>query len=152
MIPPSVRLVDDDPDEEDEPTLDDDCICDNEVDRSDSDSDDEVYEALLNSDLRTGDVVWGSYQGTWYPARIASTAEISTTLLSKIRKSKNRDLVPVFWYGENKYSIVNARKIDLLGENRSDAARASISVDILVKYNATIADLNKDKVLMNICF
>ena len=118
-------------------------INDADFDASDESEDEDECDALINSDLRTGDVVWAKFSRTWYPARIACMSEVPESLAKRIRASK-AGLVPLLWYGEARYGSASIRYIDTLGENRCDAARAAVSVDILGRYNAALADLNKD--------
>ena len=107
------------------------------------DSDDDSDEAYGNEDeFRPGDVVWAKYQKVWYPAKVALSTDLPSSLKKKLQSSSV--FIPVIWYGENKFSLVQIRSIDHLSQNRIDEARASVSDDILIKYNMAVSDLRND--------
>ena len=107
------------------------------------DSDDDSDEAYGNEDeFRPGDVVWAKYQKVWYPAKVALSTDLPSSLKRKLQSSSV--FIPVIWYGENKFSLVQIRSIDHLSQIRIDEARASVSDDILIKYNMAVSDLRND--------
>ena len=64
-----------------------------------------------------------------------------TPYLKKKFASLKPDEVIVWWYGEaNSFNRVKTSNVDVLAENRCDAARAAVSDDVLVKYNLALAD------------
>ena len=77
----------------------------------------------------------------WYPAQVAASAD-RPSFARKLQASAT--LLPVFRYGEQKYSLVQLRSIDHLSQNRVDEARASVSEDVLIKYNEAVSDLRND--------
>ena len=71
---------------------------------------------------------------------IAGIQHFPEELKSRFSKLKRNELV-VWWYGEvNSFSRVNISGIELLCENRSDAAKAG-TAEIMMKYNMALADL-----------
>lgn len=116
-------------------------VCQDEPGSDSEDSDSEEDDSRMNEKLRTGDIVWACYKSVWYPARIACTSEIPRALTNQVQ---TKGLIPVFWYGENKYSAISHLKIDTLSENRIDASRASHSADMMMRYNLALGDLNRD--------
>ena len=56
--------------------------------QSEYDSED-VYEA----EFKAGDVVWGKYGKTWYPAKVCAVTELRVSLLKKLKGSY--DLIPL---------------------------------------------------------
>ena len=105
--------------------------------QSEYDSED-VYEA----EFKAGDVVWGKYGKTWYPAKVCAVTELPVSLLKKLKGSY--DLIPLKWYVENTFSLIRSRFVDVLAQNRVDEARASKSAETLQKYNEAVSDLRND--------
>ena len=135
---PTIAIDEDDTDEsegegEDETVNDDDV----EISDTDSDTDDDPG----NSDINFGSVVWAKYCRTWYPAKVVSASELPSSLKSKLPHS---GLIPVKWYRENQYSLVYQRNLDTLAQNRVDEARASVSEQMLIKYNEALSDVQND--------
>ena len=65
-----------------------------------------------------------------------------TPYLKKRFASMKRDEVIVWQYEEEKaFNRTKVVNINLLGENRCDAAQAAVSDDVVMKYNLTMADL-----------
>ena len=119
-------------------------IHDDDIGLSDDDSDlDEIFHDENSANFRPGDVVWARHQKIWYPAKIAGRADLPVSLKRKLQKS-SANLVPVLWYGKDKHSLIPIRFIDHLSQNRVDESRASVSEDILVKYNEALSDLRND--------
>ena len=119
------------------------CRDDSDADQSCADSDD---EEIYTGSFKAGDIVWAKYQGTWYPAQVAKSDDLPSTLATKLRRC-NIDAVPLKWYGENRFSLVRPKSIDMLAQNRVDEQRAAVSVagcDILARYHEALSDLRND--------
>ena len=119
------------------------CRDDSDADQSCADSDD---EEIYTGSFKAGDIVWAKYQGTWYPAQVAKSDELPSILATKLRRC-NMDAVPLKWYGENRFSLVRPKCIDMLAQNRVDEQRAAVSVagcDMLARYNEALSDLRND--------
>ena len=108
------------------------------TDDEESDSDDEVSDV----NYAYGFSVWAKYLRTWYPAKVVSTDVLPPALKRKFENSEG--LVPVQWYGEDRYSLVQERHIDTLAQNRVDETRAGLSEQMLIKYNMALSDLHND--------
>ena len=53
-----------------------------------------------------------------------------------------RDEVIVWWYGEeNSFNRTKVANVDLLGQNRCNAARVAVPDDVMMKYDLALADL-----------
>ena len=113
---------------------------DPETDASDQESCESHDE--YEGEFKDGDIVWGKYGRTWYPGRVCAVADLPNVLASRLRDSV--DLIPLKWYGENNFSLVHSRFVDILSQNRVDEARASGSNEILLKYNEAVCDLRND--------
>lgn len=115
-------------------------VCDDDIAITDNDSDSE--DDTENTETNFGYAVWAKYYRTWYPSKVVSANELPASLKKKLANSEG--LVPVQWYGDSSYSLIQQRNVDTLAQNRIDEARAAVSVDMLVKYNNALSDVHND--------
>ena len=88
---------------------DDNSDTDSDEDADDSETDASDQESCESHDeyeeeFKDGDIVWGKYERTWYPARVCAVADLPNVLASRLKDSV--DLIPLKWYGENNFSLV----------------------------------------------
>ena len=128
-----------------------------EVDDDDSDSE---YERLTEDEDASDDgsdieqehhetestnygyPVWAKYLRSWYPAKVVSPSDIPLSLQHKLQSSEG--LIAVYWYGEDRYSLVQRTNTDVLAQNRVDEVRAAVSEQMLIKYNLALSDVHND--------
>ena len=141
--PPTVVTVDNESESDDESELGERVYGREEVEDDPSDNDDEDDDETIECPgFSVWQSVWAKYYGTWYPAKIVTSNVLPPQLKKRLMRCDT--FVPVQWYGEETYSLVQQQNIDNLAQNRCDDVRAAVSEDMLVKYNLALADVNND--------
>lgn len=125
----------DDEDTEDMPQIVDND--DEATDYSGSESEDE------NDGIAPGDIVWGKYGKYWYPGKVVPQQDVPIEHHNFLRCNDSHKVV-VKWYGENSFSKIKINNLDLLAENKVDAARAARSSYIHECYQLALSDLRQD--------
>ena len=116
---------------------------DGATDCSDSD------ESDAEEDIGCGDIVWArkTTRSAYQPACVVSQEHVPEHQRRGLFRGVGHDKVTVQWYpltGTPTFSRVNLSNVDVLAENRVDAARAAKSSDIHLAYELAIADVRGD--------
>ena len=115
---------------------DDDNCCNDDDDDGQTDEASDTSDEDNESEFNPGDIIWAKHGRIWYPAQIYCLANLPEHIQSLFQRQKEKVIVK--WFGEDNYSSLNVKQVDVLGENLVDASRAAKSQFIMEQYNQAL--------------
>ena len=93
--------------------------------------------------IRYTEAVWTKYGSYYYPGRLVDADNVPGDIHKKLPTTAEK--YTICWYEENNYSIIQKHKVEGLGNNRIDKARAEQSLSIQKNYHLALYDSVKEE-------
>ena len=97
--------------------------------------------------IRYTEAVWAKYGSYYYPGRLVDVDNVPGDIHKKLPTTAEK--YTICWYEENNYSIIQKHKVEGLGNNRIDKARAEQSLSIQKNYHLALYDSVKEESTFN---
>lgn len=101
-------------------------------------ADQKYMEGHEDNKTYRGAIVLAKYDRYYYPVKVVDIDNVSDSICKKLPTTADKYII--HWYGENNCSAIQKQKVELLGKNQFDKARAEQSPSIQKNYHLTLSD------------